>query len=132
VHEIKRPLRKRVGTHVVTEHLHVRGADRAEEVGLEVGRGHPTVRADPVGKPTRDGATAAPDLQAPCASAEAEPLETPDRQGIKTFLEQLEAAQLVLGGMRKRVVRGFGHTVDSRPSPIHRPGSLWVALPSSS
>ena len=129
--EIERPLRKRVGTHVVTDHFYGRGADRVEEVGLDVRRGHMAFRPYTICKPTCHRATAAADLQAPRPRADAESLEAPDGHRIEPLLEQLEAARLVLGGMRKRVVRRLAHTDQSQKESTHCPGTLDCATSAS-
>src|SRR5580765_1462313 len=55
------------------------------------------------------------DLEAGCASTYTEPLDPPERQRVEAPLEQVEAARLVLGGVRKGVMWCVVHTGIVRP-----------------
>jgi hypothetical protein len=111
VDEIERSLRERVGAEVVAEDLNIGSIDGGEKIELQIRCGHSPVRADEFREPTRDRAPTAAYLETQCAGPDAESLDAPHGQRIETLLKELEAARLVGGGVRKRVIGRFAHRV---------------------
>jgi hypothetical protein len=90
VDEVERPLWEAVGANVVMKDIEIRSIDRFEEVELEVRGSHMPARADAVDEPTGDRPVSPADLETPGTGSDPEPLDTPDRQRVQTFLKQFE------------------------------------------
>lgn len=115
VDQVERTLGELVDPNVVAEHLQVRERELSQEIGLQVGGGHPAARPDLAAQPACDLAAAGADLQAAGTGSEPEAVDATDRGRVQPLLKELEAPALVAIGMRKRISRrDVGHRAQQR------------------